>query len=345
MLNGLFVALLAIGCLALFAWGVRVLPGERWQVAAAVPVAREEGGWRGVNLTWYGILVANAYVAAVIVMLVLLGAVGVPLAGTMAVVVSLLAVCVPASSIVARIVEKKANTLTVGGAVFVGMVVAPFIIGVVNRFTGFRVPTLATLAAIAVAYAFGEGLGRLACLSFGCCYGKRVSACSPWIQRLFNPIAIVYSGATKKVAYAGGMAGERLLPVPALTYLLYCGTGLAGVLLFLQSRFAAAFLLATTVTQGWRFVSEFLRDDYRGGGRISAYQVMGLLAIVYAAGVAYLTADTPLPPANAAAGVATLWEPAMVLFLQALWFLIFLFTGKSSVTGATLSFHIHHDRI
>jgi hypothetical protein len=345
MMNGLFVALLAIACLALFAWGVRVLPGERWQVAAAVPVAREGSGWRGVNLTWYGILCANAYLTAVMVMLVLLGSVEVPLAGTLTVVVMLLAVCVPASSIVARLVEKKRNTLTVGGAVFVGMVVAPFIIAAVNRFTGFRVPTMATLAAIAVAYAFGEGLGRLACLSFGCCYGKRISACSPRLRRLLGPFAVIYSGDTKKVAYAGGMAGERLLPVQALTYLLYCGTGLAGVVLFLGSHHAAAFLLATTVTQGWRFASEFLRDDYRGGGRISAYQVMGLLAIVYAAGVASLTAAAPLPPADAAAGVAILWQPAMVLFLQALWVVIFLYTGKSSVTGATLSFHVHHDRV
>jgi hypothetical protein len=34
------------------------------------------------------------------------------------------------------------------------------------------------------------------------------------------------------------------------------------------------------VTQVWRFLSEFLRADYRGSGRISAYQVMALFAAV-----------------------------------------------------------------
>src|SRR5262245_17123564 len=139
MTNGLFVAILAVVSLMLFWWGVRVLPGERWQVAATVPVARTGEGWRGVNLTWYGILSANAYLAAVAIMLVLLGAVRVPLAGTLSVVVGLLVVCVPASSVVARIVEKKANTLTVGGAVFVGIVVAPFVVAATNHAFGFHV--------------------------------------------------------------------------------------------------------------------------------------------------------------------------------------------------------------
>ena len=36
---------------------------------------------------------------------------------------------------------------------------------------------------------------------------------------------------------------------------------------------------------------------------------------------------------------------ALILFLQGIWCVMFFYTGRSTVTGATLSFHIHHDRI
>jgi len=55
-LGALFAALL---------WWSRRLPGERWQIAAAIPVGRAENGrWRGVNLTFYGMFTANAVLLA-----------------------------------------------------------------------------------------------------------------------------------------------------------------------------------------------------------------------------------------------------------------------------------------
>ena len=60
MLNLTFVATVAVGLLALLSWGVRTLPGERWQMLAAVPVAKApDGSWRGVNLTFYGFFSAT----------------------------------------------------------------------------------------------------------------------------------------------------------------------------------------------------------------------------------------------------------------------------------------------
>ena len=38
MMNLAFVAAVAVGLLALLSWGVRTLPGERWQMLAAVPI-------------------------------------------------------------------------------------------------------------------------------------------------------------------------------------------------------------------------------------------------------------------------------------------------------------------
>jgi hypothetical protein len=40
-----------------------------------------------------------------------------------------------------------------------------------------------------------------------------------------------------------------------------------------------------------------------------------------------------------------LWNPAALLFCQALWLAVFLITGRSMVTGSTLSFFVRSDRI
>ena len=178
-------------------WGFRTLPGEGWQVVASVPSSKtEQGEWRGINFTWYGLLSANAYLVAVLVLLVLMGAVGVPPLGTAILAAAMLCCCVPASRLVARIVEKKNDTFTVGGAVFVGILITPFVIALLNRTAGellaFHIPLMSAWAAIAIAYSFGEGLGRLACISFGCCYGKRLSSSSglstPSLRPLYSPV-------------------------------------------------------------------------------------------------------------------------------------------------------------
>ena len=50
-------------------------------------------------------------------------------------------------------------------------------------------PVLPTLAALAVGYAFGEGIGRLACISYGCCYGKPLRTCGPRVKKIFRLFA------------------------------------------------------------------------------------------------------------------------------------------------------------
>ena len=343
----IFLATLGAACAAYLCWGMRTLPRELWQIAAAIPVRKgEDGSWRGINLTWYGILTANAYLVAVGLALVLLAAAGVPLGATALMVGLLLALCVPASRLVAQIVEGKANTFTVGGAVFVGTLLAPWVVELVNRLRPGEVPVpvLPALAAFAIAYAFGEGLGRLACVSFGCCYGKPVSACRPWLARLLSPVAIVFTGSTKKIAYASGLDGVPVLPVQGFTYLLYTVTGILACTLYLRGAYGTAFLTALTVTQAWRVVSEFLREDYRGGGRFSAYQAMGVVAIVYAFWVAGRF-GAPASAPKLLAGLRVLWNPVPLLALQLVWVVIFLYTGLSRVTAATMSFHVHTEKI
>src|SRR5258706_8872254 len=98
-------------------------------------------------------------------------------------------------------------------------------------------------------------------------------------------------------------------------------------------------------TQGWRIFSETLRADYRGTGRISAYQVMGLLAVFFAAALSYFVPADANVAAELSAGIETAWQPVVLLSLQALWVVVFVMFGKSTVTSAEISFHLHHDRI
>jgi prolipoprotein diacylglyceryltransferase len=263
--------------------------------------------------------------------------------------VLILSVAMPASQIVARLVEKKKHTLTVAGAFFVAVIFTPIFLWGVNvglgDIIGMQIPIMPVMSTLAIAYAFGEGIGRLACISFGCCYGKPVHMAHPLLAKLFARWNFVFLGNTKKIAYASGLEGTQVIPIQALTAILYVGTGLMAALLFLKSYYLAAFILTMVVTQVWRFLSEALRADYRGQGRLSAYQIMALAATLYAIIIGLWLARVPAQPASLAHGLETLWHPAMLLFLQLLWIVSFVFTGKSSVTESRLAIHVCQDKI
>jgi prolipoprotein diacylglyceryltransferase len=341
------ISIIALLISAYLYWGIKTLARERWQFLAAVPVVkRENGEWDGINLTWYGLLTANAYAVAVACLFFLMGCMGVPLAETALLVVAMLAICVPASRLVARIVEKKAHTFTVGGAVFVGVLVAPWIVLLLNRtvFT-YPIPPAAALAGFAIAYSFGEGLGRLACISFGCCYGKPLSKTQPWLRKLFCRHSFVFAGKTRKIAYADNLDGEQVLPVQALTSGLYAGCGFFSIFLFVQGLFVWAFMVAMAFTQEWRVYSETLRADYRGEGNISAYQVMGLASIPYGGAAALIAPVVSFHKPEITTGINALWHPGPLIFIQLIWVSIFIYTGRSTVTAATISFRVNQDRI
>ncbi|WP_321531830.1 prolipoprotein diacylglyceryl transferase family protein [uncultured Desulfuromonas sp.] len=347
MENLLFLIALTVICGALLYLGCRYLPAERWQVLAAVPVKTEgTGSWHGFNLTWYGLLTANAYVMALLMLIILLRSVAIELAPLLILAILLLGLCVPASRWVAKVVEGKAHTFTVGGAVFVGIVAAPWLIFLINLSGETpRLPMLATLAALGIAYAMGEGLGRLACISFGCCYGKPLSDCSAPLRKVFQRFHFVFHGENKKISYASGLQGQPVVPIQAITAILYVAVAVIGSALFLLGHYSWAFMLTAVVTQGWRVFSEVLRADYRGNQRFSAYQWMGGVGMAYVVAVAWLVPGGATLTAHIGAGLASLWSPLVVLSLQAVWVVIFWYTGKSTVTGATMSFFVHDERI
>ena len=125
------IFLVAMTCLLglLLAWGFKHLPGERWQMLAVIPKSKGRGEqWQGVNLTYYGFFLATGQIFAVVLLMILLGAAGISLAGTLLATALILGVCIPASRIVAILVERKRHTFTIGGASFVGILLAPWCI-------------------------------------------------------------------------------------------------------------------------------------------------------------------------------------------------------------------------
>jgi len=344
-----FVLGLAIFFAWVLRWAFKTLPQEKWQIMATIPMTKEGGNkWRGLNVTYYGLFSAAAIVLAAAITFVLMGGIGVPATVTGVIMCMVLTVCLPAAKLVARLVEKKPHTLTIGGASFIGFLVSPAILWIVDLAFGGKqpVPVIPALASISISYGLGEGLGRLACISFGCCYGKPLSQCGPWIRRIVGRYPFVFSGKTKKISYEGGLAGTEVIPIQAITAILHVGISLAGIFLYLKGCYSAALSLVIVITQSWRAISEFLRADYRGGGKISAYQIMSIAAIVYALALVGWSPPEPLSTvANLGMGIATLRDPAVIIFLQALGWVGLLFSGRSMVTACTMSFHVVEERV
>jgi len=101
------------------------------------------------------------------------------------------------------------------------------------------------------------------------------------------------------------------------------------------------------ITQGWRFASEFLRADYRGQGRISVYQIMAVLSILYTFFLFFALPEQVLKsgPSEIGAGLRSLWDPGIILGLGALGLCSFLYTGRSTVTGAAIHLYIRKEKI
>ncbi len=333
----------------MYTWGFRHLNREQWQFIGTIPISKaKDGRWHGLNLTYYGLFNATACTLGMVMVYVLLASVSFPLATINWIMAVTLAPCIPAAKLVARWVEKKPHTFSIGGATFVGLIATPWLMvlldAVFKWYGAETFPVLPPLAAIAIAYCFGEGSGRLACISFGCCYGRPIEDLPPRLKRLLSPLSTSYHGATKKIIYASNIGSNRVVAIQAITAVLYTVIGLTATLLFLQGHASTALLLSVSVTQLWRFLSEFLRADFRGGGRISAYQIMALISIAYIAAATLILPNAAVP-ADIVHGLHLLWHPAIILACQLLWIGIFLYMGRSQVTGAHICFHVRQDRI
>jgi len=346
----IFLLCIALCFAGLFCWSFSVLPKERWQILASVPWLKQSNGeWLGVNITFYGFFIAVACVVASAFVVLMLGAIHIRVGSSLMLIACILGLCLPSARVMARSIENKPFSFTSNGALFTGLLSAPLVIAGANRiFEALSmkpVPALPMLAAASVAFAYGEGLGRLACISFGCCYGKRVDQLSPALRRLLEPIRFIFWGETKKVAYEGRMEGVPVVPIQALTSVFSVLAAMIGTWLFFKSYFGPSLVVTIGATQLWRIASEFLRADYRGEGRFTAYQFMSLAMIIYVVGAVFvLPVQTDALP-DLGAGFNALWNPGLLVFLQILWLIVFIYNGRSSVTSSTVSIHIHWNRI
>lgn len=349
MINVVFCGVFGTLLLLTLFWGFKVLPTERWQMIAAVPLVKNSrGSWRALNLTYYGFFSATGSVVGVAMMLLLMASVGIPLPLAAGFIGVMLAMCIPASKVIAAVVEHKRNTFTIAGAAFLAALVGPPLAWVFQQLLRSRwqleIHLLPVLAAAGIAYAIGESIGRLACLSFGCCYGKPVREASPRLAALFRSYNLVLQGDTKKAAYASGLAGEPLIPVQVLTSLVFALAGLAGLALFLAQMWRAAALVPVIGAWGWRAISELLRADYRGAGRISSYQVMSWISLAYLAVVISILPSQGAAP-NLGVAFSRMLSLPVVGSLQALWVGLFLYYGRSTVTASTVSFYVLADQV
>ncbi len=344
MIDIIFVLGLGFVLANFLGWAFKNLPGERWQMLAVVPTIKtRENGWQGTNLTYYGFFLATSQLLALLLLFVLLGAMYVSIPGTMGIILVILSVCIPAARLIAMLVEKKRHTFTIGGASCIGILIAPWVVQAVQKLMvdhGSFLPVMPVLAAMSIAYTLGEGLGRLGCISFGCCYGKPLKDCHWLLQRLFARRNFIFQGATKKANYEGRFDGERLIPIQAITCVIYTCGALIGSMLFLDGYFTEALLLTIGLTQLWRILSETLRADFRGFGKISAYQKMGVLSAVYMLLVTILIPAPHYIDPNVVIGIKVLWNPIIILALQILWLVFFLIFGRSTVTTSTVSFEL-----
>jgi len=349
MTNSLFVLSIGLMLSIVYAWSFRALSHERWQILGTIPVRKQaDGSWQGLNLTYYGLINAFGVTGAAMLVLVLLTAVGLPLGLTFWIVKSILAIFAPLAKLIARWVEKKKHTFSIGGTACAGLILVPPLLWLLRdfplRFGYPQLPVMEINAALAIAYALGEGSGRLACISFGCCYGKPLERLPQRWQRWLSPFCIVYRGATKKAAYAEGLDGRKTIPVPAMTAVLYTTASLIGMSLYFHGHAPAAYLLCVLVTQLWRFVSEFLRADFRGDRRISVYQHMALAAAAAAVVYFFVLPYEPLT-AQIAIGLRAIWNPLVILYCQFVFLAVFIYMGRSQVTAAHIHLYVRTERI
>ncbi len=350
MANLLFVSGILVFYIIIFFFGFRYLPKESWQIIACVPLHKEKSGvWHGLNLTYYGFFNALAYAVGLLLVIILLGSAGVPFVGVLFLLGIVLGFCVPAASITARIVEGKKYIFSVGGASFVGILLAHWAVVFTDWFFGqlmeFSLPLYPALAAFSIAYAVGEGTGRLACISYGCCYGKPLAQSGFLLNRLFSRHYFVFTGKTKKIAYASKMDGVKVIPIQAVTSVIFILAALTGIVLYLWEYYLQAFLIPLFVTQSWRFLSEFLRADYRGSHAISPYQIMSGISLIYASTLTLYFSPVETVTVDIIRGISALWNPAVILTLEAVVLIIFLHTGRSGITFSSLEFHVDDERI
>jgi hypothetical protein len=354
MQNGLWsieLGLLACSLLAawIFRWAFRHLPSECWQIAVAIPARSRVVGdtgptWPAVNITFYGVISAIAYMFAVLAFVFLAGAANQPIAAVAIFSMLLLLVGIPASKWVALWVEGVPGH-TIGGALFAVVLSVLPALSLTNMVCGVigmpRAEPGVLLASAAIAYVLGEAIGRLACLSFGCCYGRSIDSATPLQRALYSSTATIYRGRFKKIAYASGLDGHPVIAVQSVACAALFGVFIISVWFFWKGHITLSLIIALGLAQLWRAYSETLRADYRGREGFTVYQGMALVGVGLTLLYAWIH-DAPVSVMPTfVRGLEVVTRIEVILCTQALAIAILALMGRSYVTSSRLEYQLH----
>lgn len=144
---------------------------------------------------------------------------------------------------------------------------------------GFKLPLPVALSALTISHVLGEGIGRFACTSIGCCYGNPVEGTRGWVRRLARACPFVTCGRTKKIALAAGLDSARVVPTQAMTATVHSALALIGLWQSFSGRYERVIPVALTTSQIRRVYSGTLRTDHCGRGRITAHQIVAAIMV------------------------------------------------------------------
>lgn len=177
---------------------------------------------------------------------------------------------------------------------------------------------LLLIDAAVLAGTLSHAVGRIGCLTFGCCFGRPGR----------SPLAIRYDSPLAKAAWAGGLRGTPIHPVPLYEatfnlglFLLLNGVALAG------SREGVPAALYLVIYGSGRFLLEFLRYDSAENriGPLCRNQWLSLLEAGAGAGLllALSTASGPPSPSIGEADAQSLVLLPLLAVCAALVFLAY----------------------
>ena len=330
-------------------WGIKTLPAERWQMIAAVPMAKNGNGeWQGLNLTFYGFFSATASTFGVALMIVLLSSIGTSLLTAAAVIATMMAICVPASKVLARVIEGKRNTFTIAGAAFVASLILPPGMVLVQRGL-WRVVQHQDLR---VAGAGGgrncvravrgdrqDGVPELRLLLWQAAERSEsaagadvftLSAGVPW-QHQESGVRLRTGGRTTDSGADDYLAG---------VYAVWTG-GLGILSSWTLAAGGTCASVGDMELEG--AIGMFARRLSR---KFADFRVSGMALIA----MGYLTLTLSIIPGdgltpNLMAGLVQVTSASVIVPLQLLWMGLFLYYGRSRVTGSVVSFHVVAERV
>ncbi|MCA1927018.1 MAG: prolipoprotein diacylglyceryl transferase [Calditerrivibrio sp.] len=346
MYEFLFLIFLGLILFLLSYFGIKKFPSERFQFLLAIPYKQiSDGRWLSLNLTYYGLFNAIAYTLGSLVTTILLLSINIKIIQIFLIMLFTFIICIPSSKYVAYFIEKTKSGFTVGGAVFIGVLISPIAIIVSLYLTGFKDQStsyiIPILTSLSIGYILGEGIGRIGCLSFGCCYGKSVDSLSDsFLKKIFGKWNTVYTGRLKKASYASNLCEQKTVPVQAMSIILYNTTGLISIILFIKGYYIFSLILVTFVSQLYRFFSEFLRADYRGEGKISAYQKMSIINVILITFYTIIFKSSLYPLAKISTGLLGVFNPVAMTIFAVLFLFTLIYTGISSVTYSITNFRL-----